>query len=114
MTTVHSQGSQVYNSLRERVAEFQASADLRWKSDMRAIKMWQKANPGNDFVCPSQDDLCVWLMDKLTPPKWDDLTQDEKRGVEIICDDVPYHAQIYSEIIALISRRAAAAYGGKE
>jgi hypothetical protein len=38
-------------------------------------------------------------------PEWSDLTPDERRGVEIICDDDPHHAEIYQEIIELIRRR---------
>ena len=57
------------SSLRAQLAQSQgeleeakSSFDLRWKSDMRAIKMWQAAHPGNELVWPSHDDLCVWLM----------------------------------------------------
>lgn len=39
--------------------------DLRWKADMRAIKRWQAANPGNDLVWPDHADLVVWLLDQL-------------------------------------------------
>lgn len=39
--------------------------DLRWKADMRAIKRWQAAHPGNDLVWPDHADLCVWLMEQL-------------------------------------------------
>jgi hypothetical protein len=47
------------------VEEMQASADLRWGADMRAIKRWQEAHPGNDLVWPDHADLCVWLMEQL-------------------------------------------------
>lgn len=43
-------------------AEQSASFDLRWKADMRAIKAWQEANPGNELVWPDHADLCVWLL----------------------------------------------------
>jgi hypothetical protein len=45
--------------------DLQASFDLRWKADMRAIKMWQEAHPGNDLVWPDHADLCVWLLEQL-------------------------------------------------
>lgn len=42
--------------------EQSASFELRWKADMRAIKAWQAANPGNELVWPDHADLCVWLL----------------------------------------------------
>ncbi len=42
--------------------ELQASFDLRWKADMRAIARWRVANPGNELVLPDHADLCVWLL----------------------------------------------------
>lgn len=42
----------------------QASADIRWKADMRAIKKWQEAT-GKTLVWPDHADLCVWLMEQL-------------------------------------------------
>jgi hypothetical protein len=45
--------------------EHKASFDLRWKADMRAIEMWQKAHPGNDLVWPDHADLVVWLLERL-------------------------------------------------
>ena len=51
--------------LREQVADHERSFDLRWKADMRAIKRWQEAHPGNDLVWPDHADLCVWLMEQV-------------------------------------------------
>lgn len=36
--------------LRQELAEHEHSFDLRWKADIRAIKMWQKAHPGREHV----------------------------------------------------------------
>ena len=47
--------------LRERDASFQ----IRWEADMRAIKRWQEAHPGRDLVWPDHADLVVWLLDQL-------------------------------------------------
>jgi hypothetical protein len=38
--------------------------DLRWQADMRAIKLWQAAHPGNDLVWPDHADLVVWLLEQ--------------------------------------------------
>lgn len=51
--------------LRDEAAEWQQRFDLQWDSDMRAIRMWQEANPGNDLTWPSNDRLCFWLMLQL-------------------------------------------------
>src|ERR1035437_7587040 len=32
--------------------DLQATFDLRWKADMRAIKRWQAAHPGKELVWP--------------------------------------------------------------
>ena len=39
----------------------QASFDLRWKADMRAIKQWHESG-GDKLVWPDHADLCVWLL----------------------------------------------------
>lgn len=44
---------------------FQRTFDLRWKADMRAIKRWQAAHPGNDMVWPDRADMVVWLLDEM-------------------------------------------------
>lgn len=49
----------------KKIAELQASADLRWKADMRAIERWHAAHPDKELVWPGCADLCVWLMGEL-------------------------------------------------
>lgn len=49
----------------DEIDERQASFDLRWKADMRAIKAWQTAHPGKERMWPDHADLCVWLMDEI-------------------------------------------------
>jgi hypothetical protein len=51
--------------LKAEIADLQASFDLRWKADMRAIKRWQEAHPGSELTWPDHADLCVWLMEQL-------------------------------------------------
>ena len=38
--------------------------EMHWDCSMRAIRMWQAANPGNDLVWPDAADLLVWLLDQ--------------------------------------------------
>ena len=53
---------QVY---REAAEELGFTFDLRWKADMRAIKRWQAAHPGNDLVWPDHADMVVWLLGEV-------------------------------------------------
>ena len=60
-----------YNALRAQLATAQqelserdASFDIRWKADMRAIEQWQ-AVTGEKLKWPNHSDLCVWLMQQL-------------------------------------------------
>lgn len=46
------------------VAALQQTFDLRWQADMRAIKRWQAANPGNDLTFPDRADMVVWLLEQ--------------------------------------------------
>lgn len=50
--------------LRAEIETHDASFNLRWRADQRAIKCWQEAHPGNDLVWPDHADMVVWLMDE--------------------------------------------------
>ncbi len=45
--------------------EMQAIFNLRWKADMRAIKIWQKAHPDSPIDWPDHADMVVWLLEQL-------------------------------------------------
>lgn len=47
------------------INDIEFSSKLRHDSDMRAIKRWREANPGNDHKWPDLTDLSIWLMDRL-------------------------------------------------
>jgi hypothetical protein len=49
----------------DQIEEHEQSFNLRWKADMRAIRRWQEAHPGNDLTWPDHADLCVWLLEQL-------------------------------------------------
>ena len=53
------------HALRVERDELRATFDLRWEADMRAIKMWQEAHPGNELVWPDHADMVVWLLEQL-------------------------------------------------
>lgn len=68
----HAQNAHLPDKLRLDLAEaaedlqqHDFSFDLRWRADMRAIKRWQAANPGNDLTWPDHADLVVWLLGEL-------------------------------------------------
>lgn len=56
--------AEVIADLRESLAEMEASFDLRWKADMRAIQHWRVAT-GLELIWPDHADLCSWLMGRL-------------------------------------------------
>lgn len=54
-----------WSALVKENAELTEVLDMQWKADMRAIKMWQEAHPGNDLVWPDGAKLTVWLMERV-------------------------------------------------
>lgn len=44
--------------------EMQQLFDLQWEADMRAVKRWREAHPGNDLVLPDRANMVVWLMEQ--------------------------------------------------
>lgn len=48
----------------EEYAEREQLFNLRWDSDMRAIKRWQDKT-GKTLTWPDHADLCVWLMERI-------------------------------------------------
>ncbi len=44
--------------------EFQDSFTLRWKADMRGIRLWQEAHAGKELTWPSHCDLVCWLLEQ--------------------------------------------------
>jgi hypothetical protein len=53
----------VEQELRREVTDQQASFDLRWKADMRAIAAWQ-AKTGRLGIWPDHVDLVLWLLEQ--------------------------------------------------
>ncbi len=47
-----------------RAEELQATFDLQWRADLRAIKLWQAAHPGNELTWPDRCNLVVWLLEE--------------------------------------------------
>lgn len=50
--------------LKKELKERDASFDLRWKADMRAIDLWRK-EAGRDLVLPDHVDLVLFLLKRL-------------------------------------------------
>lgn len=67
---------------KEQIESLEATFDLRWKADIRAIKMWREANPGNDLVMPDHADLVCWLLDELSK------LREKLRVANIMLDDM--------------------------
>ena len=47
------------------VADLQQTFDLQWEADMRAVKLWREAHPGNELVLPDRANMVVWLLERL-------------------------------------------------
>ncbi len=54
-------------------AELEASFDLRWNADARAIRRWRGSDPTKELtlILPDHADLCVWLLERLEEAKRD-------------------------------------------
>ncbi len=52
-------------TVRSELTDHQASFDLLWKANMRALARWRAANPGNDLVMPDHADMVVWLLNQF-------------------------------------------------
>lgn len=48
----------------QELEELNSTFDLMWEADMRAIMIWQKANPGNELVWPDRSKLTLWLIER--------------------------------------------------
>ena len=46
-------------ALEAQLADHEASFNLRWNADQRAIKLWQAAHPDKPLMWPDHADLCV-------------------------------------------------------
>ena len=46
------------------LAELQATFDLRWRADRRAMELWRKQT-GRSLVAPDHADLVVFLLDRI-------------------------------------------------
>lgn len=55
-------GGKTIAQLEQELAEHEASFDLRWKADMRAIARWRDGDPDRQLIMPDHADLCVWLL----------------------------------------------------
>lgn len=70
--------------LETEIAEYQLSFDLHWAASMRAIKLWQGRNPGNDRKWPDAAALELWLMEAVTDAEALNITLSEAL-IEIEC-----------------------------
>jgi len=47
------------------VAEYKSSFDAAWEADMRGVRMWREAHPGNDMVLPDRADFTSWILAEI-------------------------------------------------
>lgn len=63
-------------------AEHDFTFDLRWKADMRAVKMWREAHPGNELVIPDHADMVTWMLEQQS------AIDAETKGLRRILDEI--------------------------
>ncbi len=93
--------------------ELNALFDLRWKADIRAIKRWREANPGNDLVVPDHADLVVWLLERLDNGAQQTLQEQAKESLKEIAENCIHFSEIDVIDEDWRKRRAAAALEDK-
>lgn len=59
----HELSTRIHEIITE-LQDLNATFDLMWDANQRAIKMWQKAHPGNDNVWPDQAKMIFWLLEE--------------------------------------------------
>lgn len=50
----------------EGVRELEASLKLQQDANMRGVKLWQAAHPGNELVWPDQAKMVAWMLETIT------------------------------------------------
>lgn len=66
----------------DELRDLKATFDLRWDADMRAIKRWQAAHPGNELVWPDHADMVIWLLEQLDTAR--QLAEDRSTVIGIV------------------------------
>lgn len=70
--TVRQSLAEVIEQLRDEAESLQGVFDLQWEADMRAVKRWREAHPGNELVLPDRANMVVWLLglvERSAPPR---------------------------------------------
>lgn len=52
-------------TLQAELNDIAATLRMVYEADMRAIKLWQEAHPGNDLVWPDRTQLVSWLLEQM-------------------------------------------------
>jgi hypothetical protein len=47
------------------VAEYKSLFDAAWEADMRGVRMWREAHPGNDMVLPDRANFTSWILAEI-------------------------------------------------
>ena len=74
--------------------QLQATFEMTWAADMRAIKRWQQAHPGMELVWPDRTALVGWLLEQLEGAK--PLVEVIRQPVEAFMRDGQYMGQAWT------------------
>lgn len=78
--------------LREKIEELEQTFDLRWKADMRAIKIWRAEDTAaRELIMPDHADMVIWLLNKYyaLSGALQDLARSVKQ-IPMLTDGSPY------------------------
>lgn len=53
------------STLKAELNDLEDTLRMVYEADMRAIKLWQEAHPGNDLVWPDRTKLVSWLLEQM-------------------------------------------------
>ena len=56
----------LFSEAASELRDLQQTFDLQWEADMRAVRQWREAHPGNEvLLMPDRANMVVWLLERL-------------------------------------------------
>ena len=98
----------------EQAEELQATFDLQWKADMRAVERWRKEKPSErELQMPDRADMCFWLIGQVAELERtvDALRSQVKvaeEALELIADQTYVDFALHHDLITRAAKEALA------
>lgn len=65
LETMRQRAEELVNAERDKADELQATFDLQYKAEMRAVALWRSAGFGSELVLPDRTNLVMWLLSQV-------------------------------------------------